>query len=68
MMLSNSKGNTIILDMQEAEADNWNYCVEHVRTKQHLVDIQLNVKNPRFLFTCGRLRIRTADPLLVSGR
>ena len=30
------------------EADNWTYCVENVKTKQHLVDIKANVKNSQF--------------------
>jgi len=36
------------LESQMAEADNWNYCVEHVKTKQHLIDIASNVKNSQF--------------------
>ena len=36
------------LEGQEAEAANWNYCVENVKSKQHLVDIQSNVKNSQF--------------------
>lgn len=27
---------------------NWDYCIEHVTTKQHLVDIKANVKNSQF--------------------
>jgi pyruvate-ferredoxin/flavodoxin oxidoreductase len=36
------------LESQLAEADHWNYCVDHVKTKQHLIDIKLNVKNSQF--------------------
>ncbi|MDR2040858.1 MAG: pyruvate:ferredoxin (flavodoxin) oxidoreductase, partial [Tannerella sp.] len=36
------------LESQLPEAENWNYCVEHVKTKQHLVDTTLNVKNSQF--------------------
>ena len=36
------------LESQLAEADNWTYCVENVKTKQHLVDIKANVKNSQF--------------------
>ena len=36
------------LEGQETEAVNWNYCVENVKSKQNLVDIQSNVKNSQF--------------------
>ena len=36
------------LESQLAEADNWTYCAENVKTKQHLVDIKSNVKNSQF--------------------
>jgi pyruvate-ferredoxin/flavodoxin oxidoreductase len=36
------------LEGQYAEADNWNYCVEKVASKQDLVDIKSNVKNSQF--------------------
>ena len=36
------------LENQMAEAENWNYCVENVKTKQDLVDIKSNVKNSQF--------------------
>ena len=36
------------LESQMAEADNWTYCVENVKSKQHLVDIKANVKNSQF--------------------
>ena len=36
------------LESQLAEAENWQYCVEKVATKQHLVDISSNVKNSQF--------------------
>ena len=36
------------LESQMKEADNWNWCVENVKTKQHLIDIQSNVKNSQF--------------------
>ena len=36
------------LEGQEAEAANWNYCAENVKSKQDLVDIKSNVKNSQF--------------------
>ncbi len=36
------------LESQMQEADNWNWCVENVKSKQHLIDIQSNVKNSQF--------------------
>ncbi len=36
------------LQSQLAEADNWNYCAEHVKSKQDLIDITSNVKNSQF--------------------
>ena len=36
------------LEGQENEAKNWDYCVEHVQSKQDLVDIQSNVKMSQF--------------------
>jgi pyruvate-ferredoxin/flavodoxin oxidoreductase len=36
------------LEGQYAEADNWNYCVSKVASKQDLVDIKSNVKNSQF--------------------
>jgi pyruvate-ferredoxin/flavodoxin oxidoreductase len=36
------------LEGQYAEADNWNYCVNKVASKQDLVDIKSNVKNSQF--------------------
>ena len=36
------------LEGQEIEAENWNYGIEHIKTKQSLVDIQSNVKNSQF--------------------
>ena len=36
------------LESQLAEAANWDYCVEHVSSKQNLVDIKSNVKNSQF--------------------
>ena len=38
----------VTLESQEAEAANWDYCVEKVTSKQHLVDIQQSVKNSQF--------------------
>lgn len=38
----------VSLDGQECEADNWEYCVKRVKTKQHLVDIKANPKNSQF--------------------
>ena len=46
------KGNKALsmvpLEGQLPEADNWNYCVEKVSSKQNLVDIKSNVKNSQF--------------------
>ncbi|MDR0744293.1 MAG: pyruvate:ferredoxin (flavodoxin) oxidoreductase [Tannerella sp.] len=46
------KGNQALkmvpLDTQLEERTNWDYCVENVKSKQHLVDVQLNVKNSQF--------------------
>ena len=46
------KGNKALsmvpLEGQLAEADNWTYCVDHVKSKQHLVDVKSNVKNSQF--------------------
>ena len=46
------KGNKALsmvpLEGQLAEADNWNYCVANVSSKQNLVDIKSNVKNSQF--------------------
>ncbi len=36
------------LESQMVEAENWNYCVGNVKTKQELVDIKSNVKNSQF--------------------
>ena len=36
------------LEGQMAEAANWEYCVNNVKSKQHLVDIKANVKNSQF--------------------
>ena len=36
------------LESQLAQAENWTYCAENVKTKQHLVDIKANVKNSQF--------------------
>ena len=38
----------VSLESQLAEAANWNYCVENVKSKQDLVDINANVKNSQF--------------------
>jgi len=46
------KGNKALsmvpLEGQMAEADNWEYCVNNVKTKQSLIDIKSNVKNSQF--------------------
>lgn len=46
------KGNKALsmvpLEGQLAEAANWDYCVEKVASKQHLVDVKSNVKNSQF--------------------
>ena len=36
------------LESQLNEAANWEYCVNNVKSKQHLVDIKANVKNSQF--------------------
>ncbi|MDR0892384.1 MAG: pyruvate:ferredoxin (flavodoxin) oxidoreductase [Mediterranea sp.] len=36
------------LESQLAEADNWTYCVDNVKSKQHLVNVKANVKNSQF--------------------
>lgn len=36
------------LESQLTEVPNWTYCIENVKSKQHLVDIQSNVKNSQF--------------------
>ena len=36
------------LESQLSEADNWEYCVKNVKSKQHLVDIKSNPKNSQF--------------------
>jgi len=36
------------LESQLSEVENWNYCADKVKSKQHLVDIQMNVKNSQF--------------------
>jgi len=36
------------LEGQLGEAANWEYCIEHVTTKQNLIDIRTNVKNSQF--------------------
>ena len=38
----------VSLESQLAEAANWDYCVENVKTKQNLVDVAANVKNSQF--------------------
>ena len=46
------KGNKALsmvpLEGQLPEAANWDYCVEQVSSKQHLVDVKSNVKNSQF--------------------
>ena len=36
------------LESQMGEAANWEYCVNNVKSKQHLIDIKANVKNSQF--------------------
>ncbi|MCQ2311765.1 MAG: pyruvate:ferredoxin (flavodoxin) oxidoreductase, partial [Paludibacteraceae bacterium] len=36
------------LEGQRAEAANWEYCVNNVKSKQDMIDIQSNVKNSQF--------------------
>ena len=38
----------VALDSQMAEAENWDYCVKNVASKQHLVDVKANPKNSQF--------------------
>ena len=33
------------IETQYEEQDNWDFCVDNVKTKQHLVDVKANVKN-----------------------
>ena len=46
------KGNKALsmvpLEGQLGEAANWDYCVNNVKSKQHLVDVKSNVKNSQF--------------------
>lgn len=46
------KGNKALemvpLETQLEEQKNWDYCVENVKSKQHLVDVKSNVKNSQF--------------------
>jgi pyruvate-ferredoxin/flavodoxin oxidoreductase len=47
-----NKGNKALamtqIESQLPEQANWEFCVKNVKTKQHLVDIQSNVKNSQF--------------------
>lgn len=36
------------IETQYDNQDNWDYCVDQVKTKQHLVDVKANVKNSQF--------------------
>jgi pyruvate-ferredoxin/flavodoxin oxidoreductase len=36
------------LESQLPEAENWTYCAENIKSKQHLVDTKANVKNSQF--------------------
>ncbi|MCD8032298.1 MAG: pyruvate:ferredoxin (flavodoxin) oxidoreductase [Bacteroides sp.] len=36
------------LESQLGEVPNWTYCVDHVKSKQHLVDVKSNMKNSQF--------------------
>ena len=36
------------LEQERAEAENWDYCVKNVKSKQHLVDVKSNPKNSQF--------------------
>ena len=36
------------LESQMVEAKNWDWCANNVKSKQHLVDVQSNVKNSQF--------------------
>lgn len=46
------KGNKALtmvpLEGQLAEAENWTYCIDHVSSKQNLIDIKTNVKNSQY--------------------
>ena len=47
-MKGNKALEMVALDSQLAEADNWEYCVKEVKSKQDLVDVKLNPKNSQF--------------------
>lgn len=36
------------IETQYENQDNWDFCVDNVKTKQHLVDVKANVKNSQF--------------------
>lgn len=36
------------IETQYEEQDNWDYCVDNVKTKQSLVDVKANIKNSQF--------------------
>ena len=38
----------VALETQLEEQDNWDYCVKNVKSKQHLIDVKMNVKNSQF--------------------
>ncbi|MDR2968009.1 MAG: pyruvate:ferredoxin (flavodoxin) oxidoreductase, partial [Tannerellaceae bacterium] len=38
----------VALESQQAEVPNWEYMSQQVKTKQHLIDIQMNVNNSQF--------------------
>jgi pyruvate-ferredoxin/flavodoxin oxidoreductase len=44
-----NKGNKALdmkhIDSQYANQDNWEFCIDNVKSKQHLVDVKANVKN-----------------------
>ncbi|MCP9610914.1 pyruvate:ferredoxin (flavodoxin) oxidoreductase [Coprobacter tertius] len=47
----NKNGKALAMKALETQLDqvpNWNYCIEDVKSKQHLVDVKANVKNSQF--------------------
>ena len=57
------------LESQMSEASNWEYCVDKVKSKQHLVDTKQNVKNSQFATPCLSFRepVRVAAKRLTSN-
>jgi pyruvate-ferredoxin/flavodoxin oxidoreductase len=47
-MKGNKALEMVTLESQLEEQKNWNFCIENVKTKQHLIDIKQNIKNSQF--------------------